>query len=553
MRGPSPVAALWFSARALLALAALVLLLHWPVYLDAHRRGFAWPFVRQYADWSASFVAQVRQRLATPLPPAPAKDTGDAPAAARPAGPLIVPASETLARKSLAALLRAATPEERNLTLLLYAPLLSLGLLISWSTVRLFTTWRRRETEAGAAALGALLLLGGALTDFPQYFFFRPDSPHLSEFSPGFWVATAGSLLLLATTGQMRSRYRPTAVALLALLLSAHAGLYLWRMLPDRFTGTVSARYNRTVLFQGENGVNVYVTRHEIGGLRKIQEIVRDHTLREDYLVAYPYHPIFNVLTDRRTYERNVYVDNAIAEPGWNAGAIARLERYRPAVVILSDWEINGTPKSRFSVWAAPTRQWIQEHYTLQGSYLNYEIYTRPETATGRRRRSQLEKAASARSVSPVVSFRSRRRTSPSESTESGMGAFCTFSSCGRMKPAASVEAIPCPLRSSSERCRRSSASSSARPVRVSVAFMKPIFAVTSAWKRTARSVSLVRSRCSSCTCAPCCLPASRAASSASFSRSALPIEILNRPGPERRRFSRISPAMKTASRASSL
>lgn len=366
---------LWFCLRALALGAALVLALHAPVYLDAHRRGFAQPFLEQYANWPRSFVQQIEQRLATPHPVPVAPVAESEPAAPAAPGGVVVPERDTLRRKSFADLAGAKTPEMKQFIVLLYAPLLSLGLLTLWASVQLLMAWRRREDAAFQAALGALVLLGAALTDFPQYFFFRPDSPHLSEFSPGFWVAVSGGLLLLATG--VRSLPRRLAVGAFTLLLLAHAGLYLWRMFPDRFTGTIAARKNRTQLFQGENGVRVYVTRHEIDGLRHLQQIVRDHTQREDYLVAWPYHPAVNLLTDRPTYEKNVYVDNAIAEPGWNAHAIARLERYQPAVVVVSDWAINDTEASRFSVWALPTKTWLQTHYVNQGTWLKMEIYTR--------------------------------------------------------------------------------------------------------------------------------------------------------------------------------
>jgi hypothetical protein len=74
-----------------------------------------------------------------------------------------------------------------------------------------------------------------------------------------------------------------------------------------------------------------------------------------------------------------VYVDNAMRTANWDAEAIARFQTYRPAVIVLSDWEVNATLSSRFSVWAQPTKTWIQENYRYQGTFLDgYEIYTRP-------------------------------------------------------------------------------------------------------------------------------------------------------------------------------
>jgi hypothetical protein len=131
-------------------------------------------------------------------------------------------------------------------------------------------------------------------------------------------------------------------------------------MLPDRWTGTIAARKGRKQLFQAENGVNVYVSKKELAGLEVLLTTIREHSTPADYLVAYPYHPAINLLADRRTYEANVYVDNATRSRNWDAETIRRFKEKRPAVIVISDWDINGTEASRFSVWAARTKRWIE-------------------------------------------------------------------------------------------------------------------------------------------------------------------------------------------------
>ena len=68
----------------------------------------------------------------------------------------------------------------------------------------------------------------------------------------------------------------------------------------------------------------------------------------------------------------------------WDDEAIARFEKFQPAVIVLSDWDINGTDASRFSVWAVKTKTWIQSNYVHQGTYIAgsdaFEIYTRTAT-----------------------------------------------------------------------------------------------------------------------------------------------------------------------------
>jgi hypothetical protein len=205
-------------------------LMHLPVYFDAKRRGFDQEFVSQYSAWVYSIGKALHFRVgagkparteALPAQPAPAKrearvKTGNAPTHSW--------NREILRRSAWRDFIDAPTPEKRALTVLTYAPLLSLIPLIFWAVVRLARGALSDEPGAIRRPLAALVLLGGALTTFPQFFFFRPDSPHLSEFSPGFWIAVAGSALLLgAHTGSWRNPRR-LAARLLVVFLCAHAG-----------------------------------------------------------------------------------------------------------------------------------------------------------------------------------------------------------------------------------------------------------------------------------------------------------------------------------------
>ncbi len=243
--------------------------------------------------------------------------------------------------------------------------------------------------------------MGGALIAFPQYFFFRPDAPHLSEFSPGFWVGSVASLLLLGARGGLWPRgqtWRRWPFRILAGVLLINLGLFLFRMFPDKSTGSIAARCNffanmqrlwhhpkKAELFHGANGVNVYLTRSEFEDLTALVKVIREHAKAGDYLLVYPYHPLINLITDLPTYEIDLYVDNATHSKTWETGAISRMEKYRPAVIALSDWEINDTEASRFSVWAARTKAWIQAHYDFQGFYMGHqqiEVYTRRPEGT---------------------------------------------------------------------------------------------------------------------------------------------------------------------------
>ena len=268
--------------------------------------------------------------------------------------------------------------EVLGLFLLTYFPLLLIIPLILWALYRWMCALFTRADSTGP--LAALVLLGGALTMFPQFFFWRPDAPHLSEFGPGYWTAVIGATALLGAGSSWR-----TPARWLAVFLFLHAGVWFWRMLPDRWCGTYAARNDRDVFFEGENGVRVYETDKTVPWMNEVLRLIRERSRPEDYLVAYPYHPSFNVLGNRRTYEKNVYVDNATAKPGWGKAAIGRIEKFKPAIIIVSHWDVNGTDASRFQNWAADAYAHIRANYELLGTFdkkEQFEFYVRKAIPT---------------------------------------------------------------------------------------------------------------------------------------------------------------------------
>ncbi|MHA3771042.1 hypothetical protein ACXR0O_05825 [Verrucomicrobiota bacterium sgz303538] len=367
-----------------------VLAVHLPVYIDAKRRDFDRPFIRQYAAWPQEIIQAVYQRFgrgSNAIPNVSAVETVESVAA-----PVTPEARaerkaakssqnrEVLRRKTWRDFLSADKDGERWLVLLLYAPLLSLVPLAVWALYRMWRSWSAGESAQFRRATAALLVVGGALTVFPQYFFFRPDSPHLSEFSPGFWTGVLAALILLASSSEKR-RW-PMLAKVLGVLLVAHAAIFLWRMFPDRWAGTMAARWGRSRFLDAANGVDVYLNKREWENTTGLLQVIDAHSKPGEYLVAYPYHPTINVAADRPTYEKNVYVDNATRTRHWEDEAIARFEKFKPAIIAISEWAINGTDASRFSIWAAKTKTWVQTNYVYQGTYGEVEIYTRPTETT---------------------------------------------------------------------------------------------------------------------------------------------------------------------------
>jgi hypothetical protein len=386
---------------AILSLGLLilgVLLPHVPVMIDAMRRDYLRPFTAAYPnEWVR--MGQQLQKLtggSKPAPPAkasasPKANPASAVAATDPApAPKAAPVNtDTLARPGWQEF-RKGDWRARAFIVLMYLPLLGLIPIALWAAY----AWVRAVARGSGAQtpLAALVLAGGALTLFPQYYFWRPDSPHLSEFGPGYWTAALGSLALLGVWGvSWRSPSR-----WLLIFLVIHAAIWLPRMLTDRWCGTIDARGSRKVLFEGENGVRVFEQARTVEWLTQVQKIVKDNSTEADYLVAWPYHPAFNVITNRPTYEANVYIDNATASARWSADAIARLKDKKPKIVILSGWAINGHEASRFKNWAAPVDTYIRANYTNAGAFGDkkdgtlreddtYEVFVRkPEGAPPR-------------------------------------------------------------------------------------------------------------------------------------------------------------------------
>ena len=377
-----------------LVMAATVLALHFPVWLDARHRGFDAQFVAQYPAWPKSILQSATERLgghrtsSMPRVPAPPVSTAlDKASKATPTPPRTAHSwnSGTLQTSWS----NAKTPGARELYILLYLPLAFLVPLTIWAFARFLKGLRSGDVQTERRSLAALLVLGTAFTILPQYLFFRPDAPHLSEFAPVYWVSVVSALFLLGVADGSWRNWRLLPVRLLAILLVCQMGAYVYAMMDRtakgkdshyRWVGAYAVPPSKTELFHGANGVNVYVPAREFAGLNALVKVIHEHSAPSDFLVAYPYHPSVNLIADRPTYEKSIYVDNATRSKNWDDDAISRMEHFQPAVIVISDWEINGTPESRFSVWAAKTKAWIQAHYDFQGIFMEheqFEVYTR--------------------------------------------------------------------------------------------------------------------------------------------------------------------------------
>ena len=363
----------WRAALAGLALVAVTCLaVHAPVYAVARAGGYAPEFATQYFGWArflkneASAVVVARPQKIPPDPPTafvPFQIEQDS-------------ARSTLPRVSWSLARSFAAPDKSALFVLTYLPLLLYGGLLAWALWAVAAAMLRRDFALDRPATLVLLLLIASLATFPQFFFFRPDRPHLSEFMPGCIVALTSTLLLLPARGRL----------LAGPLIAVHLGLFAWFALDHYSAGTIAARLgikkSKRQLFAGENGVRVWVHKDkdwpEFDGVRRL---VAEHSQPGDWLICFPYQPGYNVMTDRPTYLHSLYQDNSTTDPGWSPRTLRDLQRRQPAIVIVDDRAMNKVEASKFSVWAQPVYEFLSQHYDLRGTFGTVEVFCRKSAA----------------------------------------------------------------------------------------------------------------------------------------------------------------------------
>ena len=270
------------------------------------------------------------------------------------------------------------------MSFLTYAPLLVL--LSVWFYLSVDLLKRRFSADGIADFLSEntyfIVLSIGAFSTFPQFFVFRPDIPHLSEFVPGFIVLCGyfffkmrvqpGALQAFAAV-RRRSSY------LLALLCAVYLVVYL-----VNYHDGPRFHYNRPNRLQIENRLDLYVSDWEYKVLDGLNTMIRKESGPNDYVLCFPYCPGINFVTGRQTFQRVLFVDDTvlISQPNWLAGMREEIIAKKPKIIVIWNWAINGTWNSRFSVWAVPLYRFIGDTYELRGRIARdekdqswYEVY----------------------------------------------------------------------------------------------------------------------------------------------------------------------------------
>jgi hypothetical protein len=356
----SPLRCLKLSLAACMIGVLGFFVLHIPVYYHALHRGFAPSFVMQYQQWPHMITTQAVQLVKKVLTPAPklTKAVAQQP-----------PSTHTSSRPQLSSLnqttnlLRASlsSPDirQRVTALNLYLPLVAALLLLFMAVAWLI----KRETQYRALLL--LTSLGCSLTLFPQYFFWRPDMVHLSEFMVPMTVSLLiGIVFALEAWSSSKSVFKLLLVLFL-IVGATTLSLYLINGCQSQSTGGIAISEGRTREFVGENGVHVKLKLNEWEETSAVYQTILHHSQPGDYLICFPYNPEINFMTNRRSYRYNLYCDDVTKSNNFDQDSIREIETFHPAVIVVTNWPINGTEYSRFSNWAATTYRYIESHYLL--------------------------------------------------------------------------------------------------------------------------------------------------------------------------------------------
>jgi hypothetical protein len=396
--GPEPRSTrIWALSASVLLLPISFLALHVPIGFYAQARGFGDPFWKQYTSQVADLDDRVLHLLPQPTPAkaiaVTATATPDVHPAQRSSDALAPTENNDRSNRPLPRWTNMFTSrwgKTRILVFLIYFPLLA-GLIIGGATLVLafysfsialrptLSTSQDQRQQAGTDALILGISLASAFTLFPQYFFFRPDPQHVSEMMCVFLVTLACSCAIaLDRLGSGNRLSRGMLTAWIALCLFS-IYLYCDYGLGVPWMGSVARKKPNEIWFTADNGVTALLPPADAKESKDLFETIKAHSNRNDYVVCFPYAPTVNFMTNRRSYLYNLYVDNATRPAAFDQQAIAEIEKYRPAAILINDDPMNVVEASRFSIWAARTTAYIREHYRYAGTYRRNEVYLAPD------------------------------------------------------------------------------------------------------------------------------------------------------------------------------
>jgi hypothetical protein len=373
----------------LFCIAAFVAV-HAPFVAYSYQRGFGPEFTGQYSRYIGLLRWEMEREWSHWLGPRDRKNSGPADALDATVGPgsnktergvdeeNSTESSGRDGRRSRAALGEIFT--EGGLYFFaaaLWMPVFVAPCLVISGTLLLSVSLVTWSAVGKMRALVALTTTGCALSLFPQYFFFRPDSVHLNEFLIAFWPASLCSMWVLMQSARSSGFFAAKLwsgflAALVALLFIVSFNALFGR----NGSGSIMASRGDDALFQAFNGVRAKVKSKDIADWEGLRDAVLAHSRTGEFVVTYPYVPIVNVMCDRPTYQWSLYVDNATASSSFLEKEARTLRERKPAVIVINDRAINKTEQSRFSNWASRLCEQIKQDYELAGTFFgNVEVY----------------------------------------------------------------------------------------------------------------------------------------------------------------------------------
>jgi hypothetical protein len=379
-----------FSALSLASYAMLIILVHVPADQFAARHGFRNQFWSQYFYWKDdvgnylnavySDSAKAISRLLRPAETNPPVASPTAPTARATGSQADIDSTSdrrTRPRPPISDIFLASSSGGRHLAFLVYYPLAGSAVMILLSILLLVRGWSTDDPTLDRRGFILLIATGSALALLPQYFLFRPDPPHISEMMCPFVIAAA----IAYDTGSLARRIGTPAIGLVGavymILAAIHMAFYLEYGIKRPSMGSCAIRSRSEVFFKADNGVSAYIPTDKASGYQALYQMIVDHSTPKDYVVCFPYQPMVNFMTNRRSYLHNLYVDNASAPSDFKEQTIAEIEKYQPAAILIDDVAMNQIAASRFTVWAAPVYAYIKDHYEYAGTELGNEMYLR--------------------------------------------------------------------------------------------------------------------------------------------------------------------------------
>jgi 4-amino-4-deoxy-L-arabinose transferase-like glycosyltransferase len=365
----------------LLAFAAV----HAPFVADAYYRGFGpqftgqytryvdllqWELEREWEHWTSRKIKTIRSTSDAVMTGASPSRAGDASNQTLQAPP----GEETSGRDGRRAIVPISEIFSGGRIYFfaagLWLPVVVASVLVLSGTVLLVVSLISGHKANKTRSLVVLTTTGCALSLFPQYFFFRPDSVHLNEFLVPFWPASLCSAwVLLQAANESGSRVARLWAWIVAVLVALLFVVSFNALFGREGSGSIISARGADTSFKALNGVQAKVRASEISDWEGLRDAVAQNSAPGEFVVTYPYVPIVNVMCDRPTYQWSLYVDNATASASFEEKEGAILRERKPAVIVINNRAINKTEESRFRNWASELYTQIRHDYDLVGNY----------------------------------------------------------------------------------------------------------------------------------------------------------------------------------------